>query len=209
MSREPTPESQPVIQEYNRPTPSGELHDLIGHQLPAPAPAPALGPLHAIDKAIGVVEQVLLIMLLASMMLLGTAQVVLREVFNSGITWADPVLRNMVLWAGMVGAMVATQAGRHLNMDAFARLMRPEARRWVDVLVNTFAAGLCAYCVWAAIPYLKDEMLNTEPIAGGILHWHVQLIFPLAFGVMAYRFGLFAIDGALGGKVHEPGIKVL
>lgn len=195
--------------EPHLPTPSGELQMFEQHGVPTPAPVPAFKPLHALDRWIGHLEMVVLIILTATMMLLGTAQVVMREIFNTGLPWADPVLRNMVLWAGMLGAMVATQSGRHLNMDAFARLLPVGLRRWVDVLVNLTAATTCGALVWVSIPYLQDEIsADSEAIVGFLLPWHVQLIFPISFGVMAFRFALFMLDGLAGGKPQSHQIPV-
>lgn len=185
--------------EPHLPTPSGELQLIEQHGVPAPSSFFLFRPLHALDRWLGQVELLVLILLLAAMMILGTAQVVMREVFNTGLPWADPLLRNMVLWAGMVGAMVATQSGRHLNMDALARMMPVGVRRWVDILVNLAASVTCGYLVQVSIPYLQEEIAaESEAIVGGLLPWHVQLIFPIAFAVMAFRFGLFALDGLAG-----------
>jgi TRAP-type C4-dicarboxylate transport system permease small subunit len=191
------------------PTPSGELQLFEQHGVPTPAPVPAFRPLHALDKVVGHAEMALLIVLITTMMLLGTSQVVMRELFNTGLPWADPLLRNMVLWAGMVGAMVATQSGRHLNMDAFARLFPVGVRRWVDVLVNLTSAVTCGVLVWVSIPYIQDEIsAGSEAIVGALLPWHVQLIFPISFAVMAFRFGLFMLDGIAGGKPQSHQIPV-
>lgn len=208
------------LREPHLPTPSGELQLFEQHGVPTPAPVPFLKPFHAVDRWIGHLEMLVLILLIAAMMLLGTAQVVMRELLNTGMPWADPLLRNMVLWAGMIGAMVATQAGRHLNMDAFARLLPVPLRRWVDVIVNLTASGTCAFLVWISIRPGKDESdfplgylqqeidAHSEAIVGALLPWHVQLIFPISFAVMAYRFGLFTLDGLMGGKPQSHQLPV-
>jgi TRAP-type C4-dicarboxylate transport system permease small subunit len=189
------------------PSPSGELQEFEQHGVPQKSPL--LKPFHAVDDWIGRLELVLLILLVAAMLVLGTLQIVMREIFNTGLTWADPLLRNMVLVVGMVGAMVATQSGRHLNMDAVARILPKGARRWVDVFVNLVAGVSCAALVWLSIQHLQIEMSGpAHEVVGSVVVWHIQLIFPISFSVMAYRFLLYCIDGLLGGQPqsHEPKI---
>ncbi|MBM3266285.1 MAG: TRAP transporter small permease [Candidatus Sericytochromatia bacterium] len=198
MSTAPIPSHQP--------TPSGELQAFEQHGIPAEAPL--LAPLHAVDKAIGFAERAVLILLVFAMILLGSYQVIMRELFDKGLPWADPLLRHLVLVTGMVGAMVATEAGRHLNMDALARVMPEGARRWVDVIVNLVSGATCVYLTVLAVQFVRDEMTaQGHEIAFGLQAWQVQIIFPISFGVMAFRFLLFFVDGLLGTREvpsHEP-----
>lgn len=190
-------------------SPTGELQYLTQHHAPSTPTSRVLVPFHFLDRVIAKIELAALILLVAAMMVLGTGQVVLREIFNTGLPWADPLLRNTVLVTGMVGAMVATQAGRHLNMDAVARLLPPGARRWVDALVNLISAACCTALVWVSLPYIKDEMdASGEAIVGGLLAWHVQLIFPFSFAIMAFRFSLYAIDLVVGGRPRSQQLTV-
>jgi TRAP-type C4-dicarboxylate transport system permease small subunit len=51
--------------------------------------------------------------LLVAMVLLACVQIFLRIFYSSGIFWADPLLRYMVIWAGLFGAAVATKQSKH------------------------------------------------------------------------------------------------
>jgi TRAP-type C4-dicarboxylate transport system permease small subunit len=190
------------------PSPSGELQAFEQHGVPTAAPL--LLPFHALDKGIGWVERVLLIVLVFAMILLGSYQVVMRELFNMGLPWADPLLRHLVLLVGMLGAMVATEAGRHLNMDALARVLPQGVRRWVDVLVNLASGATCTYLTVLGWQFVREEM-SAQPheIAFGLVGWHMQVVFPIAFAVMAYRFFLFAVDGLLGTRAASREPKIL
>ncbi|MBU6429754.1 MAG: TRAP transporter small permease subunit, partial [Cyanobacteria bacterium REEB65] len=128
---------------------------------------PVLRPFYAFDRLLGWIEQGALLLLLAAMIVLGMVNIILQNAerlhlpvpysIAGGLMWADPALRWMVLWVGMIGAMVATQAGRHLNMDALARLLPNRFRRWVDVLVNLAAAACCSVLLIVAVPYVAEE----------------------------------------------------
>ena len=55
-------------------------------------------------------EEGILIFLLVSMIILSFTQIVLRNLFETGLIWIDPLVRQMLLWITLVGAMVATRA---------------------------------------------------------------------------------------------------
>ena len=48
-------------------------------------------------------------LLLLVMILLATTQILLRDLLETGLSWADPVLRLLVLWLALLGAMAATR----------------------------------------------------------------------------------------------------
>jgi TRAP-type C4-dicarboxylate transport system permease small subunit len=66
-------------------------------------------------RATALVEDALLVLLLAAMVGLAATQIILRNLFDGAILWADPMLRVSVLWVGMIGAMVATVHGRRVG----------------------------------------------------------------------------------------------
>ena len=69
------------------------------------------------DEVIDRVEQILLVILLSSMIVIAFFQIVLRNLFSTGLTWGDPLVRNLVLWIGFIGAALATREGKHINID--------------------------------------------------------------------------------------------
>ena len=56
--------------------------------------------LHGIDRLLIRLETVLLVAFLGTMIVLAFAQVVMRNLFGAGFLWGDPLVRQMVLWAG-------------------------------------------------------------------------------------------------------------
>ena len=62
-------------------------------------------------------EDALLVLLLSAMIVLAATQIMLRNFFDSGFVWIDPLLRVLVLWLGLIGATVATRNNRHIRID--------------------------------------------------------------------------------------------
>ena len=60
---------------------------------------------------------------MVTLIILGGLQIILRNVFHSGLLWADPLMRHIVLWLGCLGAALATTSARHINIDVFSRAL--------------------------------------------------------------------------------------
>jgi TRAP-type C4-dicarboxylate transport system permease small subunit len=76
--------------------------------------------LSRLDRAGRLLENIILVTLLSGMILLAVGQIVLREVFDTGIIWADQLVRLIVLWLAMMGAMAACREDRHIRIDALS-----------------------------------------------------------------------------------------
>src|SRR4051812_6244482 len=49
------------------------------------------------------IEDGILAVLVLTLVALAGTQILLRDLFHTGISWADPVMRDLVLWTGMLG----------------------------------------------------------------------------------------------------------
>ncbi|MBN1676398.1 MAG: TRAP transporter small permease [Kiritimatiellae bacterium] len=133
-------------------------------------------------------EQVLLGCLVVGMVALSATQIVLRNVFKSGITWAEPVLGASLLWITMLGALAATGARKHINIDIASRIFRGRMRALVVTVTNLFAAAVSGLLAWAALHYVLAQKEAAGVLFLGVPAWSAYTIMPLCFGVMAIRF---------------------
>ncbi len=78
---------------------------------------PGAGRFRLLAGALGRLEDALLVALLGVLLLLASTQILLRNLFDAGLTWADPLLRVLVLWLGLLGAMIASRSGKHITLD--------------------------------------------------------------------------------------------
>ncbi|MCG6898982.1 MAG: TRAP transporter small permease subunit [Gammaproteobacteria bacterium] len=133
------------------------------------------------------IEDGLLALLLFAMVVLASSQVILRNFLDSGFSWGDPLLRLLVLWLGLMGAMVATRMDRHITVDALLRGLPPGLQRGARALTKLTTAMVCALLAWhsgrlVALDYEYQDML-TEHVPA----WIGDLILPVAFSVMTLR----------------------
>lgn len=145
-------------------------------------------------------EDWVLTLLVIVMVVLAGAQIVLRNVFDSGFSWAEPVLRALVLWSAMLGAVIATRDDQHIGLDFIARFASGTALRVARFIALAFAAALCGAMAWYSWDLVQlDREGHTEGVLG-IPAWMLELILPLGFGLMALRF---LIRSVLPPKEHE------
>jgi TRAP-type C4-dicarboxylate transport system permease small subunit len=141
-------------------------------------------------------ESGLMTTLMVAMILMAFGQIVLRNIFEVSILWADPFLRHLVLWTGMLGAAMATRDGRHIKIDFLPQLMPPRGKAVLAALTNLFSAGVCTVLVWAAVRFVRDELEFGGTAFLDIPAWIVQLILPVAFVIITIRFFIFAFTSA-------------
>ncbi len=135
-------------------------------------------------------ETGLLAVFTTALVLLSAAQIVLRNLGRPGIPWGNDLAGLGLLWLTLIGGLAATGAARHISIDLLSHLLPRRALDAVRVLLNLFAAAVCAVLAWQAARYL--EVLRTDAaeqaLLLGVPKWRWQTILPVAFGLMAYRF---------------------
>ncbi len=128
-------------------------------------------------------------------MLLAVGQIVMRELFETGLVWADEALKLMVLWLAMVGSVAAARDNRHIRIDALSQVLPDIAVRVVRIVVDLFAAVVCAVIAWQAYRYLQLEVEFEDTVLIDVPAWLAHVIVPLSFALVAYRFVVLAAAG--------------
>ena len=133
--------------------------------------------------------EMLLVAMLATMVVLVFGNVVLRYLFNTGITMSEEVARWLFVWLTMLGAVVAIARNAHLGSDFLLSRLAPRARRVclvVSHLLMLWVTGLLLMGLWT------QTVININvaaPVTGAPVG--IVYIAGLAFGISAIV--LFAI----------------
>ena len=143
-----------------------------------------------IDEAIARMEQILLVTFLGFMILLAFLQILLRNFLFTGLDWGDSLLRNLVLWVGFVGATLATKEGKHINIDIVSRWLPSLAKNIVALITHLFSFFICCALTYAAIKFIKNEVEMGNRTFLNIPAWIPEMILPMTFSLMLFRFGL-------------------
>jgi TRAP-type C4-dicarboxylate transport system permease small subunit len=110
----------------------------------------------------------------------------------------------MVLWAGLFGAAVATKQGKHITIDIISHMLPEQYQSWLQALLNLFATGVSTTLTYAAIIFVRDEATYGGRALLDIPSWGLNLIFPLAFGIISFRFLILTLNNLGFIFFHPP-----
>jgi TRAP-type C4-dicarboxylate transport system permease small subunit len=158
--------------------------------MPLPRPAKSL------FSILNQIEETILGLFLIIMILIACVQILLRTVFSSGFSWADPFLRYLVLWSGFLGAAMATSQGKHLTLDIITFLVPKSMHPWLHVVTDLFSATVAGFLTWAAFLFIRSEIEFSSTALLSVPSWVWNLIFPIAFALIALRFFMAAWTAA-------------
>lgn len=135
-------------------------------------------------------EDAILAILLTLMIGLAALQIVLRNLFDTGLGWADPLLRVAVLWVGLLGAMAATRDDRQISIDALSRFLPDHWKPRVRVLTDAFTAAVAAFFAWQAGRLVLEDHASGMIAFTGVPVWLCEIILPVAVGIIALRYAI-------------------
>jgi len=130
----------------------------------------------------------LLCLLLVAMIVLACLQIGLRTFFSGGLLWADALLRYLVLWCGMLGAVVATREKKHIAIDVVGYLAPERIKPWTGLVIDLFSSFVGAVLTWAAVIFVRNEALFGGSPLLNVPTWGWNLIFPVAFALITIHF---------------------
>ncbi len=138
-------------------------------------------------------EDILLVVLLSSMILLASTQIILRNLFEFGLVWADPLLRIMVLWLGMIGATVASRDNRHIHIDLVSHFFSKTAYLLIQTFVGQFTSWVCLLVAWYGAHWVRLDYVDGLTGILGIPAWALEIIIPITFAMIGIRYFLFSL----------------
>ncbi len=142
-----------------------------------------------VDAFVDRVEQTLISIFLSIMIFIAVLQIVLRNIFATGLTWGDPLVRNLVLWVGFIGAAIATKEGKHISIDVMSHWAPPRGRIFIEFIIQVTSLIVCGLLTFAAVKFVRNEALMGTVTFAGISVWIPELILPITFGLMTLRYG--------------------
>jgi TRAP-type C4-dicarboxylate transport system permease small subunit len=145
------------------------------------------------DRLGRALETGLLVLILGSMILLAFAQIVLRNFADIGFLWGDELLRMLVLWVALAGAVAASRSDKHINIAVLDRFLPPRLKSLVQLLAHLFTAAICAVVAWFSFQFVLTSKEYEDLILGDVPAWILQSILPIGFGLISWRYSLFVI----------------
>lgn len=160
--------------------------------------------LKTIDRAIARVEGWCIVLFLSLMIFLTFLQVILRGLYTHGhvqwantllghVDWSDPFVRLLVLWVTFVGASLLTRDNKHIKIDLTASIFPSPWIPYRNFILSLACVVVCAIMIMASIGYIRTEWEFGGELFLGIPTWLGQIILPLGFFLILFRFVIMAI----------------
>jgi TRAP-type C4-dicarboxylate transport system permease small subunit len=146
----------------------------------------------AVSRWLERMENGLIAVLVLAMVLLAGAQILLRNLFGSGIEWADPLLRALVLWTAMLGALAAARDDKHIGLDLVTHFVHGRARRALRVIALVFAAMVSAAMSWYGANLVALDYGSGAAAFARVPNWCVEMILPAGFALLSLRLLIHA-----------------
>jgi TRAP-type C4-dicarboxylate transport system permease small subunit len=161
--------------------------------------------LKLIDKVLVKVEGWLIFGFLSVMVTFTFIQVCLRGLYTHAhfrwanmlmgyLDWSEPLVRLLVLWLTFLGASLLTGDNKHVKIDLFSNLLPQKLRPWRELILAVVCIIVSATMVFVCIGYVKLEMEFGGTVFLRLPNWIGQLILPLGFAMILFRFLLRAVD---------------
>lgn len=138
-------------------------------------------------------EESLLVVILLSTIIFAVAQIFLRNFFHSGIPWGDSLVRILVLWLGLIGAMIASRDHRHIKIDILSRHMTPANQLWLRRFTDSITSIVCFIVAWYSFVFVRIEYQDGMRAFENVPVWVTEAIIPFGFFIIAVRFLLSAV----------------
>jgi len=154
---------------------------------------PKRGPFALINRVITFVENCLLSLSLFVMIALASVQIIMRNFWDSGLSWGDPSLSILVLWVGMLGAMVATREKNHISIDVLSRFLPMRFKGLNQIVLDLFTAIICALLCYHSYRFVLMEFEDGTTAFESVPAWLCEAIIPFGFGLIALRCGFTSL----------------
>ncbi|MCF8481505.1 MAG: TRAP transporter small permease [Rhodospirillum sp.] len=145
------------------------------------------------------VEEALISGLLAATTLLVFYEVVMRYVFNTGVSWIQEAT---LLASGamvLLGMSYGIKVGSHIGVDAFVRLLNSDGRRWVTLIGVLLCLLYCALFLsggWVYTSKLFKIGIEMQDIP--LPKWAAFSVLMIGFALLVTRFTELLVSLAKG-----------
>ena len=164
------------------------------------------GILSSLARAGRWLEDALLVLILTGMILLAAAQIVLRNFFDVGFIWGDELLRMLVLWLAVAGAVAASRSDKHIAIELLNRYLPERGALAAKVVVHLFTAAVAGVMAWHSLAFVRTSWEFGDVLLGSVPAWIPQAVLPLGFALIAWRYALFTLADA-GSLVRRGGAR--
>ena len=143
---------------------------------------------HPVIRILHRVEDGILISLLLVMIIMAVLQIALRNLFDSGILWGDAFVRVLVLWIGLIGAMIASRKNHHISIDLVSRFLPRALKKLSFLITSLFTMTISLAMAYYSLTFVILEKQDGLTAFAAVPVWICESIIPAAFGIIGLRY---------------------
>jgi TRAP-type C4-dicarboxylate transport system permease small subunit len=164
------------------------------------------GALAALDKALAAVESVGMLVLTLTALAIGIMQVVLRYVFNTGISWSEGVFITFTIWAMLLAGSRAVRDGLHVRVDVGIRLLPERFKRAAELIALIVPLILCGFFFYAGFLYTEFVYgFGTISPEARIPDWVIYGCVPVTMAAFVLRYLILIVRWGRGEPLPRAG----
>ncbi|HXP74148.1 MAG TPA: TRAP transporter large permease subunit [Stellaceae bacterium] len=92
-----------------------------------------------------------------------SAGVISRYVFNAPLLWSDELARFLFIWLSMLGAVVALRRGEHMRLSVLVNRASPGLRRWLETTASLVVIGFLLAILMPSYTLVELQWVVTIP----------------------------------------------
>ncbi|MFP3912301.1 MAG: TRAP transporter small permease [Desulfobacteraceae bacterium] len=168
-----------------------------------------MGILKRLDHLLAGIEGWFIMIMVWLMVILTFVQVCLRGLYTHAqvgwanqamghLDWTQPLVRLLVLWLTFLGASLLTRDNKHIRIDLLYSLLPAKWLPLREALLSAVCACICGVMVIVCAGYVRMEMTFGGTLFWNLPNWIAQLILPIGFLLLVFRFLVKALNQGLG-----------
>lgn len=130
-------------------------------------------------------EEILMVLLLAAFSLVMFAQVIARNIFNHGFTWAEEMCRYLFVYSGLLSAGYCIRKGLGIRVDAVYSMFPKPVKVAIDLVSKVLTIVVYAYIAYKSIGLIRST--TTISSAMQLPMKYVYAAIPLGMGLGTIR----------------------
>lgn len=120
---------------------------------------------------------------------IGTMQVALRYIFNTGVPWSEGIFIMLTVWAILIAGIRAVGFGLHVRVDVGLMLMPPALRRIAETISVIAAIALSGYYAYCGALYVQFVWnIGATSAEAYLPDWVIYLIVPVSMVGFCIRY---------------------
>ena len=139
------------------------------------------------------IEDTVLVGLLLLMICMAVLQIFMRNLFDSGILWGDSLVKVLVLWIGLMGAMIASRNNHHISIDILSKFLPEQIKKITNFIISVFTSIVCGIMAYYSLSFVIMEKQDGYTTFANIPAWACESIIPIAFAIISLRYIFLSI----------------